>query len=103
MAKPSASKTKPEIVHTVTIEEIHMIPGNVDEETGNPKCVVTVRAKSTDPEQKLVIVPVDMQAYVDSLASQYVDYINDFFAEAFGDAIGVDPATITGDFISQTP
>jgi hypothetical protein len=104
MAKPTASKTKPEIVHTVTIEEIHMIPGRLDEETESvPDCVINIRAKSTDPDQKIILIAVPMQSYVDSLPAQYVTAINDFLAKAFGDGIGVDPVTITGDFITQTP
>lgn len=104
MAKPTASKTKPEITHTVTIEEINMVPGRLDEETESvPDCVVTIRARSTDPDQKIFITPVAMQTYVDSLSATDVGKINAFLAYAFGTGIGVDPASIVGDFITQTP
>jgi len=102
MAKPTASKTKTEIVHTVTIEEIHMIPGRLDEE-GNPDCKINIQATSSDPEQRKVNSLVAMQSYVDSLDASDVTKINAFLAYAFGTGIGVDPVTISGDFISQTP
>ena len=102
MAKPTASKTKPEVVHTVTINEIHLVPGRLDDE-GNPDCKVTINANSSDPEQRVINELVDMQAYVDTLSATDVAKINAFLAQAFGDGIGVDPGTISGDFISQTP
>ena len=103
MAKPTADKTKTEIVHTMTINEIHMIPGRVDIETDDPACEVIIRASSSDPEQEPIHVPVPMQTYVDSLDSGDVAKINAFLNEAFGVGIGVDPGVITGDFITQTP
>ena len=104
MAKPTASKTKPEIVHTITIEEIQMTPGRLDEETQSlPDCVVNIRAKTTDPDQKMILVPVAMQTYVDSLSASDVTKLNAFLAQAFADGIGVAPGAITGDFITQTP
>jgi len=102
MAKPTADKTKTEIVHTMTINEIHMIPGRLDPE-GNPDCQVIISATSSDSEQLPIHENVLMQTYVDSLDSGDVAKINAFLNEAFGVGIGVDPATIVGDFISQTP
>ena len=101
MAKPTASKTKPEVVHIVTINEIHMVPGRLDE-NGDPACRITINAKSSDPEQQNINKLVEMQMYVDTLDPSDVAKINAFLNYAFGTGIGVDPATITGDFISQT-
>jgi hypothetical protein len=44
-----------------------------------------------------------MQTYVDSLSATDVGKINSFLNYAFGTGIGVDPGTISGDFITQTP
>ena len=102
MTKPQAEKTKPEVLLTITVVQVAMEPGRIDE-SGNPDCQLTINAISSDPDQGRIIVPVNMQTYIDALPSNYVSYINDFFEKAFADAIGVTTGSIVGDFISQTP
>ena len=94
MAKPTADKTKPESVMTITIEEVHYVPGTNE---------FTLSARSDDADVKTIRKLVDMQSYIDGLSGTVVTAINDFFKEIAASALEVTTGDISGDFISQTP